>query len=126
VPDQGDPNAPVVTLTATLLDEQGHALNTQNTCRVDVNNHLTVHLDAVISPGSGVVTLTAHTQGSYPIVFSAYYADDPNDDTTVHWHNIGWGKPVGGGTWVLDWDTRSVPDQGNTDWGTVNICAALY
>lgn len=58
--------------------------------------------------------------------FSAYYATNPADITTVGWHTIGSGTQQPDKTWRLQWDSSHIADQGNAGWGTVNVAATSY
>src|SRR5690242_11562944 len=55
------------------------------------------------------------------IHFDAYYAHNLADVTTVAWHRLGSVRPDANGVGQLTLDTRTIPDQGNAGWGTVNI-----
>jgi hypothetical protein len=72
--------------------------------------------------GSSVL-LGARASGIPQIVFTARYATDPTDASTVATRPIGRGTEETSGHWTFLWDTTNVPDQGNSDWGTVTVCA---
>ncbi len=57
------------------------------------------------------------------VTFTAYYATDPSNIHSVGWHPIGNGVRQSNGTFTLQWNTASIPDQGNAGWGTVNLAA---
>ncbi len=57
------------------------------------------------------------------VSFSAYYATNPADISTVGWHAIGAGTRQANGTFTLSWNSASICDQGNAGWGTVNLAA---
>jgi hypothetical protein len=57
------------------------------------------------------------------VQFSAYYATNPTDITTVAWHQLPAGTRQSDGTFTASWDSASIPDQGNAGWGTVNVAA---
>jgi hypothetical protein len=69
------------------------------------------------------VPLTAHATRVSNVKFIGYYADDPTDVNTAHWHDIGGGTLMTPDQWTLNWDTSNVPDHGNASWGTINIGA---
>jgi hypothetical protein len=71
-----------------------------------------------------VATLTAQTSNATGVEFDAYYATDPGNVSTVGWHKIGLATGGSEGKWSMAFDTRSIPDQGNLGWGTVNIAAS--
>lgn len=82
---------------------------------------------AITAPGaeatvSGTVHVTANAANVSAVRFTAYYATDPGNVATVGWHVIGT-DTNGADGWSTDWDTRSIPDQGNGGWGTVNLAA---
>lgn len=74
------------------------------------------------SPQSGVVPLLAAGTNVGGVAFDAYYATDPNDPSTRGWQPMGTATQHDG-SWELDWDTTKIPDQGRSDWGTVNVAA---
>ncbi len=76
-------------------------------------------IDATVS---GVVGLQVFVPRG-PVAFSAYYSENPAGGIPPAWHAIGPATDLGGGTHVLDWDTRQIPDQGSADPGTVTIAA---
>ena len=83
---------------------------------------------SIVSPAanstvSGTINLVAQAQCVEGVGFSAYYATSPANIQTVGWHLLGQATAQANGTWTLSYDTRSIPDQGNAGWGTVNICA---
>ena len=45
------------------------------------------------------------------VTFTAYYATDPSDIHSVGWHPIGNGVRQSNGTFTLQWNTASIPDQ---------------
>jgi surface antigen len=73
---------------------------------------------------SGVTTLTAQTTNATGVEFDAYYATDPSNVATVGWHKLGVATAGAEGKWSMAFDTRSIPDQGNLGWGTVNLAAS--
>ena len=68
------------------------------------------------------VHLVARAQSARAVEFSAYYATDPADSSTLAWHHLGRAKDVDG-VHVLDWDASNVPSQGNPRFGSVAIAA---
>lgn len=76
-------------------------------------------IDAVVS---GTVRLEASAAAG-PIAFSAFYSSDPGRGVTPDWDAIGRATDIGGGIYVLDWDTRAVADQGSRALGTLTIAA---
>jgi hypothetical protein len=72
----------------------------------------------------GAIQMLATATGAGGVAFDAYYATDPRDPNTRGWHPIGIGTPQRG-SWALEWNTASVPDQGFGPWGTVNIAATV-
>jgi hypothetical protein len=75
----------------------------------------------------GVAPIVLHGSSVTGVEISAYYATNPTDVHTVGWHVLGRASQVGGQVdrWAFQWDTRSVPDQGNAGWGTVNVAAGV-
>lgn len=71
---------------------------------------------------SGTVRLAADAANVNAVRFEAYYATDPQDVRSVAWRPVGT-DTNGADGWSFDWDTRAVPDQGNPDWGTINVVA---
>jgi surface antigen len=72
---------------------------------------------------SGIVTLVANASNASGVEFDAYYATDPTNINSVGWHKLGVASNAGGTTWSMPFDTRSIPNQGNAGWGTVNVVA---
>jgi surface antigen len=75
---------------------------------------------AVDATVTGTLRISANASNTRGVIFSAYYATDPSDVSTVAWHALG-ADSNGADGWSLDWDTRGIPDQSNTGWGTVNL-----
>jgi kumamolisin len=73
----------------------------------------------------GSVELVAGAQGVAGVEFSASYATDPSNVSTVAWHVLGNATAQASGKWSLTIDTSSIPNQGNAGWGTVNLCALV-
>jgi hypothetical protein len=71
---------------------------------------------------SGSVPLLASAPRAGGVAFEAYYATDPRDAATRGWHELGSATPSDA-SWVFEWDTTKVPDQGFGQWGTVNVAA---
>lgn len=55
--------------------------------------------------------------------FSAYYATNPANISTVDWRELGAGVRLSDGAWALGWDSSRIADQGNVGWGTVKVAA---
>jgi NlpC/P60 family len=77
---------------------------------------------AVASTVSGTVTLEAAASDVSGIAFEAYYATEPANSQTIGWHLLG-DATLQDGAWGFEWNTLSVPEQGNPQLGTVNIAA---
>jgi hypothetical protein len=60
------------------------------------------------------------------VEFSAYYATNPADITTVGWHLLGNGAQQPDKSWHFAWDSSQIADQGNFGWGTVNLAAISF
>jgi surface antigen len=81
----------------------------------------------VVSPDSGstvsgVVHLVANAGNASGVEWDAYYATDPSNNSTIGWRVIG--RDMNGADgFSFDWDTRSIPNQGNGGLGTVNVVA---
>jgi hypothetical protein len=93
----------------------------------DVGNAIGSEPVEILSPAfadtvSATVRLAARALNGGSVAFSAFYADDPGQESTLRWHFLGRATDDGG-TQVLDWDTTAVPDQGNPTFGTVAIAA---
>ncbi|HEY8025900.1 MAG TPA: hypothetical protein VIF60_15145 [Burkholderiaceae bacterium] len=58
--------------------------------------------------------------------FTANYATNPADISTVGWHPIGSATQRPDKTWHFAWDTSQIADQGNFGWGTVNLAGTSY
>jgi hypothetical protein len=71
---------------------------------------------------SGPVTLEASAANVSGVAFEAYYATEPANSQTVGWHMLG-DATLRSGSWAYEWNTSTIPDQGNALWGTVNIAA---
>ena len=71
---------------------------------------------------SGTIQLTATASNVSGIEFEAYYATDPSNPAARGWVPLGVAQ-FDGASWSLNWNTQSIPDQGNPAWGTVNIAA---
>jgi hypothetical protein len=74
------------------------------------------------SPQSGTIPLLASALDAGGVEFLAYFASDTRDPDSRHWASLGRAVQRGD-TWDLDWDTTTIPDQGLSSWGTVNIAA---
>jgi hypothetical protein len=72
---------------------------------------------------SGTVSLSATAANATGVEFDAYYATDPSNVATVGWHALGRATTASNGTYTYNWNSASIPDQGNAGWGTVNIAA---
>ena len=88
-----------------------------------VPTQMSISSPAANSTVGGTINLVALAQCVPGVAFSAYYATTPADVRTVGWHELGQATAQANDTWVLAFDTRSIPSQGNAGWGTVNICA---
>lgn len=77
---------------------------------------------AFASTVSGTIRLAASAGDVAGVAFDAYYATNPLDPRTLGWHALGVAQRDADG-WSLDWNTTTVPDQGNPPWGTVNVAA---
>lgn len=73
----------------------------------------------------GIVTLKARAPGATRLAFTANYATNPVDPTSVGWRMLGEANRSSSQPdfWVFEWDSRQIYDQGNTGWGTVNLAA---
>lgn len=71
---------------------------------------------------SGVVTLEASASNVSGVAFEAYYATEPTNIQTVGWHLLG-NATLQPGSWAFEWNTSTIPDQGNALWGTINLAA---
>jgi hypothetical protein len=69
---------------------------------------------------SGVQTIYVTSQSATAVSVRAYYATNPRDATTRGWHNLEAAQRAGD-MWTFDWDTTSIPDQGEPTWGTVRL-----
>lgn len=71
---------------------------------------------------SGTITLEASAANVSGVAFEAYYATDPANIASLGWHLLGNALPQGS-SWALEWNSTTIPDQGNAAWGTVNLAA---
>jgi NlpC/P60 family len=71
---------------------------------------------------SGTVTLEASAANVSGVAFEAYYATEPANNQTAGWHLLG-DATLQSGSWALEWNTATIPNQGNALWGTINIAA---
>jgi hypothetical protein len=71
---------------------------------------------------TGVSRLSVNASGASGVAIQAYYATDPDNINTVAWREVGRDTNPSDG-FGLDWDTRTLPNQGNAGWGTVNLVA---
>ncbi|WP_157592501.1 NlpC/P60 family protein [Solirubrobacter soli] len=76
---------------------------------------------------SGQANVYVTTAGDVAAVgLRAYYASNPRDATTRAWHFLGNATPMSApGVWELAFDSRTIPDQSQPDWGTVKIEAIV-
>jgi hypothetical protein len=79
----------------------------------------------IVGPGagetiSGPQTFYVAATNVSGVAMRAYYATDPRDATTRGWHDLG-NATQQGNAWQLTWDTTTIPDQGQPDWGTVRV-----
>jgi hypothetical protein len=87
-----------------------------------VSSRVQITAPAFASIVGGIVQLDASAENITGLQFAAYYATNPADATTIGWHVLG-NATDSGDTWQLDWNTTSVPDQGDPLAGTVNVAA---
>lgn len=87
-----------------------------------ISSAVQITAPAFNSTVSGKITLEAAAQNVSGVAFEAYYATEPTNAQTLGWHPVG-NATLQSGSWALEWNTASVPDQGNAQWGTVNIAA---
>ncbi len=87
-----------------------------------ISSAVQITAPAFNSTVSGKITLEAAAQNVSGVAFKAYYATEPTNAQTLGWHPVG-NATLQSGSWALEWNTASVPDQGNAQWGTVNIAA---
>jgi hypothetical protein len=73
---------------------------------------------------SGPETFNVSADNARGVSMRAYYATDPRDATTRAWHDIGSARRDGM-NWVLTWNTITIPDQGQAEWGTVRVEAIV-
>jgi len=126
IPDQGNPGWGTVNVVVGASDTHGHQLPslTQHYRRWDLYNgpgRIGWVSPAASTLLAGTAALTASASNVSALWFDGYYATNPADITTVGWHRLGSAVAGSSGTWVLSWNTHTIPNQGNAGWGTVNV-----
>lgn len=133
IPDQGDEGWGTVNIAAIPVTADGTPQAARDYRRINIDNRpapSTAVIDFTNPSANparvgGTITLRAYLPGVSGVAFSAYYASNPADITSVAWRPLGTGAHIGGGVWTMALDTRSIPTQGNVGWGTVNFAAIV-
>jgi hypothetical protein len=123
IPDQDNAGWGTVNFAAIPLDQYGNPMPARDYRRVSVQNVAWI-APAANTTVSGTIALQARTSSPYGIVFTADYATNPSKISTVGWHTLCRAtiRSVPG-IYACSFDTRTIPDQGNAGWGTVNVAA---